>query len=169
MLRLLLDRGCPVDVRDRKGATALASVAIQATQLPAEDVQAVMRLLVIRGAGIEAGDHQGYRPLAHAANWAEDAVAGLKFLLDAGARIDAANQDGTTPLMIAVDEVNRPSAAWRLPQCVPKCVVLTWLRALPLPAGLRGGGCAAAGARRQPGAAGWRRRHGAALCDDSHR
>lgn len=114
MVALLLKRGCPPDVRDRKGATALAAAAAEAACAAEEDLQDVMQLLCRHGASIEAADAEGYRPLAVAAIWAGDAGQGrrsqeslvaLKFLLDRGAAIDAVNVDGATALMIAVYEV----------------------------------------------------------------
>lgn len=66
MAALLLECGCPVVVRDRTGATALATVAAEA-HLPAEDERAVMQLLLDRGADIDAVNANGARPLMLAA------------------------------------------------------------------------------------------------------
>lgn len=114
MVALLLKRGCPPDVRDRKGATPLAAAAAEAARAADQDLQDVMQLLFRHGASIEAADAESFRPLAYAANWAGDigqgqrgqeSLVALKFLLDRGAAIDAVNVDGATALMIAVDEV----------------------------------------------------------------
>lgn len=125
MVELLLTHGCPPNVRDRSGATAMAAAAAEAARAVDEDVLAVMKLLHRFGADLEAPDAEGLLPLAYAASWAgdkgegqprEESLVALKFLLDRGAEIDAVAKvdavdaaqrrgDGASALMVAVDEV----------------------------------------------------------------
>jgi ankyrin repeat protein len=64
----------------------------------AEGYEAVVRLLLEKGADLETKDEDGQTPLIWAARNGHEAVARL--LLEKGAVLDAKNEDGRTPLML---------------------------------------------------------------------
>lgn len=89
--KLLLDMGAEVNVRDRRGMTALAY---------AEDA-VLMRVLLDRGADVHARDRQGNTALMHAVT-TKNPVSLVKELLDHGANVNAVGDDGQTALIACV-------------------------------------------------------------------
>merc|ERR1719326_907246 len=62
-----------------------------------------MRLLLSRGADVEAPTHDGWRPLHCATRWNQ--LEAMELLLRAGADVNARTQGGLTPLMLAASRV----------------------------------------------------------------
>jgi ankyrin repeat protein len=138
IVRLLLDKGVPVDIRDEKsGATAMMAAAgggkIDTVRLLLDrganpnarsfaDWSALMyaaafgathfpvtALLVERGAEVNAQNNLGNAPLQLVAHNSGDTDTVI-FLLDKGAKIDAQARDGWTALIDAID-TNHVTAA----------------------------------------------------------
>jgi ankyrin repeat protein len=61
--------------------------------------EAVVKLLLGKGANVDAADKDGRTPLSYAAESGHEAV--VKLLLEKGANVDAADKYGRTPLLIA--------------------------------------------------------------------
>ena len=89
----MLDRGTDIETRNPgNGWTPLFWAAVKGNP-------AAMRLLLARGAQIEARDTRGLTPLMAAARWGK--MDGVAALLDSGARIGAVDQNGWNALMWA--------------------------------------------------------------------
>lgn len=94
LLREVLDRGAPVNPARPREPNPLF-IAAQAGRAPQ------VRLLLERGAQVDATDAEGRTALMHATA-ASGAPEVLRLLLDAGARIDQADTKGQTALMWAI-------------------------------------------------------------------
>jgi uncharacterized protein len=90
--RALLDRGAPVDAKDREGATALGRAA-QAGKI------ALATLMIDRGANVNARAIDGSTPLFYAAE--ADRAAMTHLLLDRGADPNIPGRAGLRPLAAA--------------------------------------------------------------------
>lgn len=108
-MRLLLDRGANIEAHnashhdpDLEGLTPLGLVALidYDTETPSDTswTVEVMRLLLDRGANIEARCDRGYTPL-HLAAW-DCNVEALELLISRGSKIDVQNKSGYTALHI---------------------------------------------------------------------
>jgi len=92
-LRLLIDQGLDVNVKDASGWTPLHHAAGQGHA-------DVCELLIAKGADVNAKDDREWRPLHRAA--AGGYIDVVELLLDKGARLDAGNKWSETPLRSAV-------------------------------------------------------------------
>jgi len=122
-VRNVLVSGCDVNKPDRDGNFALHRAAFRQsvdivsellemgadpdargyakeTPLMKARCEEVARLLVDRGATIDATDEAGMTPLMHAANL--DAPEVVSFLIERGADVNARSRIGATPLIYAV-------------------------------------------------------------------
>ncbi len=116
LVRLLLDSGASVDLKDRVGHTP----AIRAMQQNHRNVVAILaeagaeinlhlaaylgdvataQRLIETGSNVNVRDDLGYIPLHYAAQQGQAEVTGL--LIDNGADVDAEDNDGNTPLHLA--------------------------------------------------------------------
>ncbi len=66
------------------------------------DTEAIVQLLLDKGANIEAKDTDGWTPLMSAAVNGHEAV--VQLLLGKGANIEAKDEDGWTPLLLAAEK-----------------------------------------------------------------
>jgi ankyrin repeat protein len=92
-LALLLDGGLAASAKDKRPGergTTLLQLAAGLGQVPA------LRLLLARGADVQAANANGVTPLHVAADAGH--TEAMRVLLDAGACADAADKDGETPL-----------------------------------------------------------------------
>jgi cytohesin len=99
VVRMLLDSGCRVDSRNAhgRGGTALHVTAFL-------ERPAMARLLIERGADVDAADNYANTPLHHAARTGAWKVAAT--LINAGANVNGLDKNGKTPLDFArTDEV----------------------------------------------------------------
>ena len=94
-----------VDARDEAGDTALLAAV-------AGGSEAATRLLVARGADVNAEDRYRRRPLLFAAERSDHVLA--KLLLDAGAKADYEDLEHRSPLLIAVQKQDAALAAMLL-------------------------------------------------------
>jgi ankyrin repeat protein len=98
LARLLIDRGAIVDESDdtdESGKTPLMTASMPG------NIE-MMKLLLEKGADVNARDRVGETPLMIAAYW--DQVDAAALLLEQGASIEAQRADGQTALMIAAGE-----------------------------------------------------------------
>ncbi|KAM5342893.1 hypothetical protein ACJ41O_013859 [Fusarium nematophilum] len=86
--------GINIDAKDSQGQTPLSWAA-------ARGHEAVVRLLLDRGAHTEAVDQWGRTPLSWAAVEGHEAI--VRLLLDRGAHTEAADEEGSTPLLRAAE------------------------------------------------------------------
>ena len=93
IVRLLLDKGVGIDVRNKKEQTPLWLAV-------SNGHEAVVKLLLDRGAEVDVKDSNGQTPLQQAASNGHEAV--VKLLLDKGAEVDVKDWFGQTPLQHAV-------------------------------------------------------------------
>ncbi|KAK0617885.1 ankyrin repeat-containing domain protein [Bombardia bombarda] len=99
MVGLLLDHGASIEARSDKGQTALWRAAHKGTE-DMEQVSAAMKLMLERGADIEACCGQsGKSPLSAAA--ASGNEMGVEVLLDKGAQLESRDKKGRTALFHA--------------------------------------------------------------------
>ncbi|MEW6348825.1 MAG: ankyrin repeat domain-containing protein [Thermodesulfobacteriota bacterium] len=123
-LQELLDKGVDVNAIGRHGWTALiiAACTRRTQELNARDNEGkpvritwgnrepgVIRVLVDRGADVNAADNEGWTALMEAVP-DRDAET-VKMLLDGGADVNAKNKDGLTALAIAVHRKHGPEVA----------------------------------------------------------
>ncbi len=94
VVKLLLDAGAPVDIRDNYGDTPLAKAAMRGKV-------DVMRLLIDRGAAVNASNGFGGSPLMSAAFFGSHRAVDL--LLKKGAHPDIARNTGKTALHMAAE------------------------------------------------------------------
>ena len=99
--RALIDGGANLEARDDEGGTALAFAACSCAQASMNDTRPAIRLLLARGARIDARNKVGRTPLMTAVEWGKAHTAAL--LLERGARVDARDDDGQTALMMVSD------------------------------------------------------------------
>jgi len=92
VVKLLLNKGANVDVKDNDGRTPLLWAAENRHE-------AVVRLLLDKGASVDAKDNNSRTPLLWAAENGYEAI--MRLLLDKGANIDAKDNNGRTPLLWA--------------------------------------------------------------------
>ena len=92
---LLLRRGAAID---DKAVNQFRNTPLQVALLTGQE--AVVRLLVARGADVRARQERGFTPLHEAALLGKDMLIAL--LLDKGADVNAASEDGATPLDAAL-------------------------------------------------------------------
>ncbi|MEM8679717.1 MAG: ankyrin repeat domain-containing protein, partial [Planctomycetota bacterium] len=103
-VQAILDRGCPVDIRDRHGKTGLHRAARAGfVKIP--------RLLLQQGADLEAVDHAGETPLFDAVRAGRLAVT--KLLVQAGASLKVRNAKGTGVAEVAQRARRNDAAAFR--------------------------------------------------------
>jgi uncharacterized protein len=81
------------EVTDELGRTTLHEAALR-------DNAAEVRMLLARGANVDAQDRDGFTPLHFAAQ--QGSLAAAEALLHAGATVDVENRFGNTPLWVAV-------------------------------------------------------------------
>ncbi|KAL4957614.1 ankyrin repeat-containing domain protein [Aspergillus filifer] len=103
VVRILLDHGAKVNIRELDGGTPLSYAA--KLQLPV-----IVSMLLEQGAEIDAPDSKGQTPLSHAvdpnfenegnepADWEEGFSETVRVLLDNGANAAVEDEDGLTPL-----------------------------------------------------------------------
>jgi len=109
-VELLLSKGVSADVVDTNNARTALHLASHAGHC------SVVKLLLERGASIQARDKYGFTPLHRACSGSEHDVARL--LLKHGADVNAVASDGETPLHCAVS-----SGAYRQPQLLATTLV----------------------------------------------
>lgn len=95
IVRLLLDAGAKVNVRDAEKRTPLM-------RLDGDATPELVELLLRHGAKVNLEDNENNTALIHAADSAPAAV--IKALIDAGADVNAVNKEGETALMKAAYE-----------------------------------------------------------------
>ncbi|RYP73656.1 hypothetical protein DL771_003544 [Monosporascus sp. 5C6A] len=95
VLKLLLEKGAQIEVRDEDGKTPL----ILATE---QGHEAIARLLIENGAQIEARDPDGDTPLGYVTWYGYEAMT--KLLIEKGAQIEAKGTNGKTPLIFATEQ-----------------------------------------------------------------
>jgi ankyrin repeat protein len=107
----MLDRGTDIEAANPgNGWTPLFWAAVKGNA-------PVIRLLLARGARIEARDTRGLTPLMAAARWGR--IDGVAALLDGGARIGAVDQNGWNALMWASFKGQTDMAAFLLERGAP--------------------------------------------------
>ena len=94
-----------IDARDEMGDTALLAAVAGGNETAA-------RLLVARGADVNAEDRYRHRPLLFAAERSDAVLA--RVLLDAGAKVDYEDLDHRSPLLVAVQKQNAALASMLL-------------------------------------------------------
>lgn len=102
LVRLLVSRGARLEVRDRKGLTALLVAARWGSR-------AGVGALLDEGANIGAVDDIGWNALMWASFKGQTDMAAL--LLDRGASLEARDPDGRTPLMLAAKKGHEKTVA----------------------------------------------------------
>jgi ankyrin repeat protein len=90
----LIDLGAPVDFADGNGITMLSRSVLN------NEIE-MARMLIARGANVNAVDKMGMTPLLWAANIDFGDTAMIELLLQSGANRDSRNKDGLTPLELA--------------------------------------------------------------------
>ena len=105
----LLEAGAPPDIHDSNGDTALIGVA--AIRYPCKEQPAIFRVLVAKGADINAINSEGQTALIWAARCGNpDAV---RVLIEAGAQINLRDKSGLSALDYAKTNLrNRGPSAW---------------------------------------------------------
>lgn len=104
IVRLLLESGARINEKNAWGGSALQWAA-DAGLLD------MVKLLIQKGADINAIDMDGFTPLIAAANYdSEQHNQILKALLDSGAKIDAISKNGDTALMYAIHNFKTDNA-----------------------------------------------------------
>jgi ankyrin repeat protein len=114
MLRLLLDHGADPNITTQNRTTPLmaaaglnwADISSLGTE---EDTIEAMKLMLARGADVNAVNDLGETALHGAAQRGADAV--VAFLADRGATLDAKNRRGRTPLDEAIGQANESDGA----------------------------------------------------------
>ena len=102
-LRLLLEEGVYLDVRDEVGNTPLLFAASAGSMNTA-------RLLLQKGANVNAANNRGKTPLMSTL-WTDSNLFLAKLLIDNGANIEAQDIDGNRSLLIAAEGYKKNSAA----------------------------------------------------------
>jgi len=103
VLRGLLAAGASTEATDKRyGYTALMLAAYRRNQ-------GVVRLLIEKGADVNAAAPDGHNALIAASNGGRDKIMGL--LLEAKARVESSNTNGITPLMAACLNGHRKAAS----------------------------------------------------------
>lgn len=102
VVKLLISRGARLEIRDRKGLTALLVAARWGSR---KGVGA----LLDAGANIGAVDEIGWNALMWASFKGQAEMAA--YLLDRGAALEARDPDGRTPLMLAAKKGHEPTVA----------------------------------------------------------
>ncbi len=96
----LLDAGVPVDTRDPEHDETALMLALRFKQ------DAIARLLLARGADVNARQREGRTPITDAD------ISMLSELRSAGADIQAADSEGMTVLMKAIERVDTEKVKW---------------------------------------------------------
>ena len=96
----LLDNGCSVDLKDRRGRTAMHHAAWSSW-----GAEENLTLLIGRGGDVNIADDKGLTPLHKAAEDGNETA--IRLLLAAGAKVDALDAEGQTPL--------HATGSWRAP------------------------------------------------------
>jgi MYND finger len=89
-LKYLLSRGCPPDIEDIAGHTALSHVTMGSVSLPE-----LARLLLEVGADVNHRDRYGCPPIMNA--FQTNQIATIDILMEFEADLDVADADGTIP------------------------------------------------------------------------
>ncbi|KAL2066161.1 hypothetical protein VTL71DRAFT_2232 [Oculimacula yallundae] len=105
IIRMLLDHEANIDIFSNKGETALVVGADSIYRYDVlermEKYQEMMKILIERGADIEAVDEEGNTVLMVVARHRRQPLEALEYLLAKGARIHTANLKNLTALMVA--------------------------------------------------------------------
>jgi len=92
-VQILIERGCDVDAKDKRGYTALHHAAVQ-------NANNIATLLIDKGANINSKGLLGYSPLHLAvASGSEEIVL---LLISKGASLEIQDEDGSTPLLESI-------------------------------------------------------------------
>jgi ankyrin repeat protein/truncated hemoglobin YjbI len=108
-VRVLLDYGASIDDHGRYEVTAL-HYAVRGGNVP------LIRLLLERGARVDATDGCGLTPLVHLSKTRSKAnpIPVLELLVQAGAEVDARDENGNTLLMHFTRQGNAEAVKWLL-------------------------------------------------------
>lgn len=106
-VRLLLDKGVPIESRDEEGSTLLTTAA-------GYGETEIVRLLLERGADVQAKDEHGLTALMAAACQCalatmNDTYDIVKILLEKGADVNGRNHEGETALILASGMAGDPA------------------------------------------------------------
>jgi hypothetical protein len=113
-VRALLDQGVDVNAKDSKAGCTALNEAIQLYPLAKQDYTNVVKLLLSRGANINAPACLGYTPLTLAA--IEGVPEIVRILIDSGADVNKKDDNGKTPLMYANEKLEKGSPSWPDPK-----------------------------------------------------
>ncbi len=98
IMQVLLEKGAPVDARDKAGNTALLYAA---SRFIREEARYAAEALLAKGADVNVANQEGETPLLRAAT--QYNVKGVALLLDHGAKINAKTASGRSALLAAID------------------------------------------------------------------
>lgn len=100
LVELLIANGAEIDARNLADSTPLCAVMFWSReQIDHDSIHAVAKVLIEKGADVNAGTQGGLAPLHFAAGWASKKT--VQLLLSAGADINSRSDSGDTPLNIA--------------------------------------------------------------------
>ncbi len=98
IVRMLLDAGAGASVAAHDGTTPLHNVSRAVENV---NDTTVARLLLARGAVLDAKDGRGWTPLHIAARWGNQRM--VRWLIASGVGVDVPDSSGRTPLMLAAE------------------------------------------------------------------
>ena len=109
IVKLLINAGAIIDLRDRNGYTALIHAAIgeegETNEMNMNRYIQIAKLLIDAGADINIQDNRGLTALMHAC--INERAKMVSFLIDEGADISLENRGGQTAFDMASDDVKR--------------------------------------------------------------